>query len=276
MAVAAHDDLNRRPAGPDAADSMAQYQRHLGPVRRLAGAQDDGDRLAGGCLIDVDRQEAAAVVVRIPQRQLLAAVDPVFGVVDVEQEAPRRRGKAVAKQINHCRHHALERDRAGQVLQPADGWLRAQIGAALGQAANRHLERRIAPQRVAVVAVGIAAGDQQGAEADHLGERVAYGRRIAWVVDVSCQPFGDAEPPLDLGEQQHAGIGGQSAAVEGQPHRLAADRWQTAENRITVDHGGRALRCRVVTPARHQNHARFQRSVQRPPLRSAKQMNYPG
>ena len=39
MAVAAHDNLDRRPAGTDAADDMAQHQRHLSPVRRLAGAQ---------------------------------------------------------------------------------------------------------------------------------------------------------------------------------------------------------------------------------------------
>jgi hypothetical protein len=34
----------------------------------------------------VDRQKAAAVVVRVPQRQLLAAVHPILGVVDVEQD----------------------------------------------------------------------------------------------------------------------------------------------------------------------------------------------
>jgi len=63
---------------------MAQHQRHFGPVRGLAGAQDHDDRLAGRRLIDVDRQKAAAVVVRVPQRQLLAAVHPVLGVVDVQ------------------------------------------------------------------------------------------------------------------------------------------------------------------------------------------------
>src|SRR5262249_53482896 len=74
MAVAAHDNLHPPPAGADAADDMAQHQRHLGPVRRLAGAQDDGYRLAARRLVDVDRQKAAAVVVRVPQRQLLAAM----------------------------------------------------------------------------------------------------------------------------------------------------------------------------------------------------------
>jgi hypothetical protein len=125
MAVAAHDDLDRRPAGADAANDMAQHQRHLGPVRGLAGAQDNGDRLAGHRLVYVDRQKAAAVVVRIKERQLLAAVNPVLGIVDVEQQASRHRLEAVAEQLDHCRHHAFECDRTRQVLQPADRGLRA-------------------------------------------------------------------------------------------------------------------------------------------------------
>jgi hypothetical protein len=39
---------------------------------------------------------------------LLAAVNPVLGVVDVEQDAPRHRREAVAEQLDACRHHALE------------------------------------------------------------------------------------------------------------------------------------------------------------------------
>src|SRR5439155_9055940 len=39
MAVAAHHDVDRRPAGADMANDVAQDQGHLGTVRRLAGAQ---------------------------------------------------------------------------------------------------------------------------------------------------------------------------------------------------------------------------------------------
>jgi hypothetical protein len=38
MAITAHDDVDRRPAGADTADDMAQDHGHLGPVRRLAGS----------------------------------------------------------------------------------------------------------------------------------------------------------------------------------------------------------------------------------------------
>ena len=75
-----------------APDHVAQDERHLGPVRGLAGAQDHRHRLAGDRLVDVDRQEAVPAVVGVEQRELLAAVDPVLGVVDVEHDpaaAPR-------------------------------------------------------------------------------------------------------------------------------------------------------------------------------------------
>ena len=113
---------------------------------------------------------------------------------------------------------------AGQVLQPAHGRLRAQIGAALGQPADRHLEGRIGAQRVAVVGVRVAGGDQQRPEADHLGEPVPHPLGRPRVLDAARQPLGDAEPALDLGQHQHPGVRGQPAAVEGDVHRLAADR----------------------------------------------------
>jgi hypothetical protein len=243
MAVAAHDDLDRRPASPDLTDDMAQYQRHLGAVRRLAGTQDDGDRLAGRRLVDVDRQETPAVVMGVPQRQLLASVHPVLGVVDVEQDAPGHLIEAVAEQLDHRRHHALERGRAGQVFEPADGRLRAQISTRLRQPPDRHLERGIGLERVAVVAVGIARCDQQRAVADHLGQFVPHPVGVARVFEAGGQPFGDLEPLLDGRQQQDAGIRGEPSAVETDMHRLARDGWQTRQNPRTFVHGGRELRC---------------------------------
>src|SRR3546814_19264484 len=70
---------------------MAQHEGDLRAVRRLAGAQDDGDRLARRGLVDVDRLEAAAVVVGVEQRELLRTVDAVLGVVP---PVPLRRPEA--------------------------------------------------------------------------------------------------------------------------------------------------------------------------------------
>src|SRR3712207_859901 len=67
VAVATDQAVDLGPAGVDAPDDAAQYQRDLGPVGRLAGAQDGRGRLARDRLIDVDRQEAAPAAVGVEQ-----------------------------------------------------------------------------------------------------------------------------------------------------------------------------------------------------------------
>jgi hypothetical protein len=76
--------------------TSAQHARHLGAVGRLAGTQDDGHRLAGDRLVDVDRQEAALAVVGVEARELLPPMHAVQGVVDVEHDPGlfTRRGDA--------------------------------------------------------------------------------------------------------------------------------------------------------------------------------------
>src|SRR5438874_11501593 len=97
MAAAARPDLDPWPAGADATDYVAQHQCHLGPVGRLARAQDNRHWLTGRRLVNVDRQQAAAVVMGIEQCQLLSAVNPVLGIVNVEQDAPGYLLEAVAR-----------------------------------------------------------------------------------------------------------------------------------------------------------------------------------
>ena len=219
------------------------------PVRRLAGAQDDGDRLAGRRLVNVDRQKAAAVVMRIPQRQLLAAVNPVLGVVDVEQDAPRHLGEAVAEQFDHRCHHAFERGCAGQIFQPADARLRAQIIAAFWQPSDRHLKGGVGFERVAVVAVGIPRRDQKRTVSDHLGKLMHHPIGIAPIFEARRQAFGDLEPLLDRCQQQYSAVRSQSAAVEPDMHRLARHCWQTRQNPRIFPHGGRELRSpRLIRP----------------------------
>jgi hypothetical protein len=227
MAVAPDQDVHLGPAGADAPDHVPQDERDLRPVRRLARAEDHGDRLARDCLIDVDRQEAPAIVVGVEERELLAAVDAVLGVVDVEHDAMRHLLEAVAEQLDHGRHHPLEGGDVGQVLEPAHGRLRAQVRPGLGRPAGGHLEGRIGAERVAVVGVGVAGGDQQHPEADHLGDSVKDLVRRPRVLDAAGEALRDPEPALDVREQQDAGIRGQVTAVEGGTHRFAGDgRWE--------------------------------------------------
>jgi hypothetical protein len=169
-------------------------------------------------------QETAAVVVGVEQRQLLAAVDPVFGIVDVEHDPLRHLREAVAEQLDHRRHHALERDRSGQVLEPAHGRLGAEIGAALGQPTGCHLEDRVDAQRVAVVGILVAGRDQERPEADHLGEPVLDPVRRPRVLDTPRQALSDPEATLDLRQHQHPTVRGQSSGVERDLHRFTDDR----------------------------------------------------
>jgi hypothetical protein len=62
------------------------------------------------------------------------------------------------------------------------------------------------PQCVTVIGVGIAGGNQEGTEADHLGDGVPHRRRITRVLNASGQAFGDAQVAFDLGQQEDAGI----------------------------------------------------------------------
>ena len=85
---------------------------------RLAGPQDDRDGPALLGVVDVDRQEAAFVVMGVEQRELLMAVDDVAGVVDVERDRGRRirvaRHPLVDQRVGQADHVAQAR----RILQP--------------------------------------------------------------------------------------------------------------------------------------------------------------
>ncbi len=108
MAVAAHRDLDPGPMMTDTRDDMPEDSCRLRAGGPLAGTQQRQHRLGCRRLEDVDGLEAVAVVMGVEQRQLLAAVDRVVGIVDVEHDAFRHAGEAVAEQIDHRQSHARQ------------------------------------------------------------------------------------------------------------------------------------------------------------------------
>lgn len=44
------------------------------------------------------------------------------------------------------------------------------------------------------------------------------------ILDAARQTLADVQPPIDLGQQQDASIGGETAAIEGGVNRLAGNR----------------------------------------------------
>ena len=143
VTVAADDDLNPGPAAADRSDQMTNDEENLGAVRRLTRAQDHSHRLATAGVVDVDRQKRAVIVMGVEQGELLMAMNAIQGVVDIEDDPPRDNREAVAVELDHGVHHARKRDPVGQVLETAHGRLRAEVSAAFGQPADRHLESRI-------------------------------------------------------------------------------------------------------------------------------------
>jgi hypothetical protein len=186
-----------------------------------ARPQDDGDRRRSR-LVDVDRQ-APFVVMGV--EQWFIALHAVERVVDIQRDRRRRPRAAGAEQIHHRRHHPRDRHLRGRVLQPRHGGLRAQRRPRLRQAPDRQLERRVGAQAVAVVRVLVAGDDGEHAKAQHLDDLVIDPQGIAPIHQAAGQPRGDLQPPLDTAQQHHAAVRRHPAAVEGDAHFLAANRW---------------------------------------------------
>jgi hypothetical protein len=177
----------------NAAGDVLDDGPHLLTRRRLARAQDHHHRLAALHVIDVDGHEAALVVVGIPERQLLAAVHDVERVVDVERDLGGRCRKRRAELVDQRRRQPRRLPAARHVLQPAHGRLRAQLGAALGAAADGQLQQRVVSEPVEIDAVLVAAADRERARLDHLDERMGDPGWIATVGEAFGEPGTDAK-----------------------------------------------------------------------------------
>ena len=119
VAVAPDGEPGARPVPADAADQVLDKGAELGARRRLAGAQENRHRPATLDMVDVDGQGAPCVVVGVEQRQLLAAVHRIAGVVDVERDR-RRRGSA-AGDVDQGGRHARSL-RCARARSPAGSW----------------------------------------------------------------------------------------------------------------------------------------------------------
>jgi hypothetical protein len=223
----------------DAADEPAQMAAHLLTRRRLAGTQQYRYRPRHCCVIDMDRQKTALVVVGIEQRELLVAVNDINSVIDVERHCCGRGRIAGAIEIDHDTHQPDQVAQRGRVLPPRDGRLRAQIGPAVGQPPAGQLESRVAAQPVEVVSILIAAGNGEDARAQDVGHEMGDPVLIAPVRDYLGEPLGDAEPTLRLGEQHDAAIRRDPSAIKGGSDLLALNGWKGERQQIIVGHGGR-------------------------------------
>ena len=146
-------------------------------------------------------------------------MDRVEGVVDVERDPFGDLTERPAIKFDHGAAHAQQGARVGQVFQTRDGRLRTQF-AVRGSKVMRHLEYRIDAKIVGVVAVRVAGGDHQEAEADDVGESVRDLIRRARILDTASETISDAQPLLG------------SPATSGRRRPTTTDRRRILQQRI--------------------------------------------
>ena len=206
MTVAAQSDRGVGPALLDTPVQPADMASDLGARRRLTGAQQHRHRPTGCGVVDMEGQEAALPIMAIPERELLAAVDDIDRLVDVERHRHRRDRVAGAVKIDHDVHHPHQFARCRGILPAAHRRLAGETDGAAGQLARRQLEAGIVAQRIKVIGILIAAGDRQDPRLQDVGNTVDDTALVARIGNATGQAPGNAHHALRLSQQQHAAI----------------------------------------------------------------------
>jgi hypothetical protein len=195
---------------------------HLGAFRGARRAKDRHHRRTARHVIDVHRREAALVVMRVPERKLLAAMCRRERVVDVEDlllAGPYCRTGL----IDESRREPRRLRSARRILQTADGRLRGQRLPALRTPANRKLHERIMPQPVEVDGILVTAGNRRDARHHHFEHGVPNADRIAAIRHRIGNPPANAELALRMPQQQQTAVRGLVAAAKIHCEFLAPD-----------------------------------------------------
>src|SRR6202795_562324 len=123
MAVAAQQNFGLWPVGADRPQQPSQEGAGLLAAGPLGGTKHGGDEAALAVEHD-DRLKAIFVVMGIEQPQLLAAMNRVERVVDIEHYALGNLPERLAIKIDHGATHAQQGAGVWRVLEPGDGRLR--------------------------------------------------------------------------------------------------------------------------------------------------------
>ena len=174
---------------------------------------------------------------RVPERQLLAAMRRTERIVDIEDlllARLDRRAGLVDQSGGEPRRLGLAR----RILQTADRRLRGQRRAALRTAPDRDLHQRIMPQPVEVDGILVAARDCADARHHHFEHRMPDAVRIAVIRHRFGKPPAHPELALRLSQQQQTSVGRLVAALKISCEFLASNRWKVEGKRSSVGHGG--------------------------------------
>jgi hypothetical protein len=224
MTVAAPHDDGVRPVLLQELRHMLDDVPHLRALRGARWAQDGGDRCTAGDVIDVHRRKFAFIVMRIPERKLLAAMCGAECVVDVE-DLDWARLYCRAELLDHGHGEPRCVGLARRILQPGDRRLRRQRHPRLWASASRKLHQGIVPQPVKVDRVLVSTCDRGYALRHHLKHLMQDAVRIAAIRHRLRDPLAHTTLALRLAQQQKSAIGGLGATIEIHCEFLAADGW---------------------------------------------------
>lgn len=159
----------------------------------------------------------------------------IVGGLHVDHDALARHGSMREISAVEIPVHPPEFPFADRVFEPRKRWLTGQIRFAIRHPPRGDLERRIAAQKVGIVAVLVAASDLIDPLAQSLNGKVAHLGRIAPVGQTGRQPGHQVQPLVYLAHDEHPRVAGQIAAVEIDQHRGGEDTAE-ADFRATVCH----------------------------------------
>jgi hypothetical protein len=202
--ISTHHDRGVRAALLDGADDALEHRRRTTRCGRIARAQQRRDHLAALAIEDDHRMKHVLVVVAVEDGQLLLAVRRVVGAVDVEHDERRRRVERVDVRLLELSAQPVQLASGDGVFQARQGWLGRQR---LVPSAARLLKHRIVAQPVSVVAVFVAERDLVDTLAKLLDPVVTPTTGIALVVDQPRERAGQADPVVEVSQEQRSAVG---------------------------------------------------------------------
>lgn len=138
----------------------------------------------------LEGQEAALVMVRVEQRELLVAVHHID-----EHAGQPDKGRVEVRQVLDARH----------------GQLRTQISARVRQSPAGKLEGGIGTQTIDGVGILVAAGDREHAASKDIGQSVPGPAPGTWIAGGRRQSAGKTEPSLGQRRQHHSVVRGDAS-----------------------------------------------------------------
>ena len=233
-AVERHEKPHPRKRRPQ--QGQQPTQQADGPVRghRLSGAQHRRAQILLHLAVEGQerqlRQVTPRAIVPVEERELLSAVRPVVGRVQIDRDTPRPPVQAAPMPLDDASRqlpsHPVEGAATHVVLEPRDRRLRRQARAGHRVPPEQQLVDGVVGEVVGIVAIRMTARDAKDPLANHVREGVPNLLRRAFVGQTSCERLDQAVHPLGRLEQNPAAVRACLLLVERGEEGLVEEIWK--------------------------------------------------